>query len=334
MRRPTLALLALGLWLLLTRAAFAHPLAPALLELREQQPNEYRVLWRSSLARVSGSAPRPRLPVSCEFAGTIVSEDLDGARSERWPMRCQNSLVDQELRVEGLEGSGINVIVRLVDLEGRVQQALLSDRETAYRVRAAQDPPPVFSGYLVLGVEHLLFGLDHVLFVAGLVLLIRQPRRLLLTVTAFTLGHSLTLGLSALRLLWVPQALTEFAIAVSILLLACELVRSSEAPAGWMRRWPGAMAVVFGLLHGLGFAGALAEIGLPEGEIPLALFAFNLGIELGQLLLVAVLLFVLALLDRAPTLHGRGLARALPAYLIGSLAAYWCLERAGGLFSA
>lgn len=333
MRR--LALCWIPLWLgLLSATASAHPLAPALLELREQQSGAYDVLWRSSLARVTGSAPRPRLPASCEFAGTIVSQDLDGARSERWPIRCHGSLVDQVLQVEGLDGSGINVIVRVVDTEGRVQQGLLGERDTAYRVRTAQDPPPVFSGYLSLGIGHLLFGFDHVLFVVGLVLLIRRPKALLLTVTAFTLGHSLTLGLSALKLLWVPQALTEFAIAVSILLLACELVRPPEAPAGWIRRRPGAMAVAFGLLHGLGFAGALAEIGLPEGEIPLALFAFNLGIELGQLLLVVVLLGVLALLDRVSKAHEPLLSRALPAYLIGSLAAYWCLDRAGGLFSA
>ena len=332
MRRAALGCCALWL-VLLASAVSAHPLAPALLELRERSSGEYEVLWRSSLARVTGSAPRPRLPASCEFASTIVSADLDGARSERWPVHCRGSLIDQELRVEGLEGSGINVIIRVVDAEGRVQQGLLSERDEVYRIRAALDPPPVFTGYLSLGIGHLLFGFDHVLFVAGLVLLVRRPRSLLLTVTAFTLGHSLTLGLSALKLLWVPPALTEFAIALSILLLACELVRSPESPAGWIQRRPGVMAVAFGLLHGLGFAGALAEIGLPEGEIPLALFAFNLGIELGQLLLVAALLGLLALLDRAAAIHKPLLSRALPAYLIGSLAAYWCLERAGGLFS-
>lgn len=309
----------------------AHPLAPALLELREQQPGEYAVLWRSSLTTAVGRAPQPRLPEGCEFAGPIASEDRDGARSERWPMRCRASLSGQSLAVDGLEGSGINVIVRLEDRVGRVQQGLLSERQPEFRIGQPQHPPPVFSGYLSLGFGHLLGGLDHVLLVCGLVLLIRRPRRLLLTVSAFTLGHSLTLSLAALKLLWVPQSVAELAIAASLFGLACELVRSPQRPPGWIQRWPGAMATAFGLLHGLGFAGALADVGLPAGEIPLALLAFNLGIELGQLLLVLAMLAALAALASAPTVPWR--IRLLPGYLIGTLSAYWCLDRMAGLFS-
>lgn len=325
------------LWLLLwlpAGPALAHPLAPALLELRELEPGRQAVLWRRSLLRAPGPELRPLLPEFCLPLGPVRSEDGDGARSERWQLRCSAPLAGEQLRIEGLEDSGINVIVRVQDAAGRVQQGLLSARQTGFRVAPAQapPPPPVFAGYLALGLEHLLSGADHVLFVSALVLLIRRPRRLLLTVTAFTLGHSLTLALATLGWLRLPPAAIEFAIALSIFLLACELLRPVGATPGWLRRWPGAMAAGFGLLHGLGFAGALAQIGLPLDEIPLALLAFNLGIELGQLLLVGGLLALLALAGRWPDLLAAPLRRALPAYGIGALAAYWCLDRLGGLF--
>ncbi|MDP3856410.1 MAG: HupE/UreJ family protein [Stagnimonas sp.] len=324
------------LWLLLpllpAGPALAHPLAPALLELRELEPGLQAVLWRHALLRAPGPELRPLLPEFCQPLGPISGEDRDGARSERWQLRCSAPLTGERLRIEGLEASAINVIVRVEDAAGRVQQGLLGARQTEFRVAPAQAPPPVFAGYLALGLEHLLSGADHVLFVSALVLLIRRPRRLLLTVTAFTLGHSLTLALATLGWLRLPAAAIELAIALSIFLLACELLRPASA-TGWLRRWPGVMAAAFGLLHGLGFAGALAQIGLPRGEIPLALFAFNLGIELGQLLLLGGLLLLLALADRWPARPAAPLWRALPAYGIGALAAYWCLDRLGGLFS-
>ena len=323
--------------LLLSLAAFAanaHPLAPALLELRETDRGLYAVQWRTSLTRALGRDVVPVMPEDCTVEGEVTTHDDTAARQQQWMLRC-DGLVGRSVRVEGLEGSGVNVILRIQPREAAVQQVLLSDRMPAHVVTAPAVAPSVFDAYLVLGIEHLLLGLDHVLFVLGLVLLVRGARRLLLTITAFTLGHSITLSLAALGIVQVDPGITELAIALSILLLAVEILRPAPARPGWFARAPWLVASGFGLLHGLGFAGALSEIGLPQGEIALALFAFNLGIEIGQLLLIAVWLLAAIAVRRAvrqplPV----ALARGLPAYVIGSLAAYWCWERAAGLMPA
>lgn len=184
----------------------------------------------------------------------------------------------------------------------------------------------VARSYLGLGIEHLLTGLDHVLFVIGLVLLVSSWRSLIATVTSFTLGHSVTLTLATLEVVSVPTLVFELAIAFSILVLGAELARE-EPGETWLRRRPWAMAFGFGLLHGLGFAGALSEIGLPAADIPLALFSFNVGIELGQLLIVAPLALAIAFAGERLRALPAPLLR-VPAYVIGSLAAYWCIERA------
>lgn len=315
-----------------TTPGLAHPLAPALLEFREVGPGQVEMLWRSSRFRATGRAPQPLLPAGCEAPGAPQVQDEPAARSERRTLRCTRPLAGQLLRVEGLEGSGINVIVRVVQAEGSALQALLGERAPAWQVPTAEAPPPVFSGYLLLGIEHLWGGFDHLCFVIGLVLLLRRLRPLVVGITAFTLGHSLTLGLAVLGLVRVDPGFTEFAIAASIVLLALELLRRPEHGPGLVARRPALLPSAFGLLHGLGFAGALGAVGLPQGEIPLALLAFNLGIELGQLSLVVALLAVAALMRRV----AGGLSPrwpVLPAYCIGTLATAWCLERAAALWS-
>lgn len=309
----------------------AHPLAPALLEFRDAGDGQVEMLWRSSRFRATGRAPQPLLPAGCAAQGAVQVHDEAAARGERRTLHCAQPLTGQWLRVEGLEGSGINVIARVVQAGGGTLQALLSERSPAWRVPAVQAPPPVFSGYLLLGIEHLWGGFDHLCFVLGLVLLLRRLRPLLIGITAFTLGHSLTLGLAVLGFVRIDPALTEFAIAASIVLLALELLRAPERGPGLVARRPALLPTAFGLLHGLGFAGALGAIGLPQGEIPLALLAFNLGIELGQLSLVAALL-ALGLLARKFVSDGVP-ARwpVLPAYCLGALATAWCLERAAAL---
>lgn len=326
--RLLLGLLASG-W---AAVAAGHALAPALLQLSEAADGSVEVLWRASVLQAVGVSPE--LPAGCRREGEpAVTRDERGAETTRWTLRCDGGLVGKRVFVPQLERAGINVILRIERPDGSVQKTLLDAAKPAFTVPPPAEVPPVFPSYLQLGVEHLLFGFDHVLFVAGLVLLVRGPRRLLLTVTAFTLGHSLTLSLAVLGLVRMHPGLTELGIALSLLWLACDLARDPQRPPSWLARWPASMAVAFGLLHGLGFAGALAEIGLPPQDIPLALFAFNLGIELGQLLLVAVLLALGLLWRRLPSARWTlpGVARLLPIYLIGTLAAYWCLERTVGL---
>lgn len=325
-------------WLIWAGPAQAHPLAPALLELRETQPTRYSVFWRTSLQRVQTVDVFPRLPESCQPLGPKPIADGEGTSLVlRWTVQCASGLGGERIVFAGLERSRINVILRIETLDGAVRQALLDARQTEYLVPAAGAAAPVFTKYLNLGFEHLLTGLDHLLFVAGLLLLIPGLRRLLITVTAFTLGHSVTLALATLGYVQVNAALTELGIALSILVLACELARPAAAAQSFFRRKPWNMAAAFGLLHGLGFAGALSEVGLPRAEIPQALLAFNLGIEAGQVAVIALLLAgavasrrVLRAL-RAPRLAAAGVQ--LPVYLIGSLAAYWCFERTFVLFS-
>jgi hypothetical protein len=301
------------------------------------------VLWRTSLSRVQGVDVVPRLPESCDATSPVRSTTEENQSVvQQWSVQCDAPLTGATLAIDGLDHSVINVIVRIEAQDGSVTSALLAPGNSSYQVPAAAASPPVFSQYLKLGVEHLLLGFDHVLFVLGLMLLVRRLKPLVITVTCFTLGHSVTLSLATLGLVQVNPAFTEFGIALSILVLACEIARAlpdlpplaGEEMGGGIFRHPGMMSAAFGLLHGLGFAGALSEIGLPPAEIPLSLFAFNLGIELGQLLLVALALLAwLVAKCIASVQTGQPAARMAMVYLIGSLAAYWCFERIAVLFS-
>lgn len=323
--------LGLMLW---SAGASSHPLAPALLLLQETTPQQYDVLWRTSIARVSGTDVKPVLPVHCtetEAPKSIIEEGE--ALALRWAVRCAQPLEGETLRVQGLERAGINVIVRVERPGAEVAEALLGARQTLYTVPPRSTPPPVFLSYLELGVEHLLTGWDHLLFVTGLLLLVRRLVPLVWTVTAFTAGHSVTLAAAALGWVSVPSAPVEIGIAVSILILACEILRRGAARPSLLMRYPWLMALGFGLLHGLGFAGVLSETGLPPDAIPLALLAFNLGIEAGQLMWVSVCLAVIALTRAAGPVMRRLRAEMVAAYVIGTSAAYWTLERAFNLLN-
>lgn len=315
------------------QAVLAHPLAPALLELRETAVDRYTLSWRTSVVRVRGAELTPQWPASCTARSSAEVSVVDGdALMQRWTLDCPGGLVGRDLGVRGLAHSGINVILRIEPRLGAATQTLLDARRPQFTVPPPAAASPVFLRYLGLGVEHLLLGPDHLLFVLGLLLLVRGPRRLGLTVTAFTLGHSLTLGLATLGFVRVNPALAELAIAASLLALAVAAARPTDAPASLLARRPWRVACAFGLVHGLGFAGALAQIGLPQRELPQALLAFNLGIELGQLLVIGAVLAV-AWVAAARGLAGRIPVMRLAAYLIGVPAAAWCLERTAGLLA-
>jgi hydrogenase/urease accessory protein HupE len=184
----------------------------------------------------------------------------------------------------------------------------------------------VVRDYVGLGIEHILFGIDHLLFVLCLLLLVRGVRKLLTTVTAFTLAHSITLAAATLGFIRVPAAPVEATIALSIVFLASELVRGEAGRSAVTRTYPWLIAFSFGLLHGLGFAGALAEVGLPQREIPLALFAFNVGVELGQLAFVTAVLSLVRFARIVP-LRLPAWAPGAAGYAIGSVAAFWVFAR-------
>jgi hydrogenase/urease accessory protein HupE len=315
--------------LALAGAAQAHPLAPALLELKEEAGGQVAVTWRTSALRVPGARIVPRLPEGCTPLSEVAIHE-EGARIvSEWRVDCGGPLVGREVGVEGLETGKIDALVRVVLADGRLVQGIVRAGEPVLTVPARPGRWDVFADYAGLGTDHILTGLDHLLFVFGLLLLCDSTRLLVETVTAFTVGHSITLSLAVLDAVHVPSGPADLAIAASILVLAVELARDRHRPT-LMRRFPWVMALLFGLLHGLGFAGALREVGLPSGEIPLALFSFNVGIEVGQLIFVAAVLIVWRLTAGLVAGAPGWLARA-PVYVMGSLAAFWMFQRIAAL---
>lgn len=309
-------------------AGLAHPLAPALLELHEEADGAVAVTWKTSRYRAPGADVTPRLPADCapEAPAPVWRGDAESVVAA-WRVRCPQGLVGATLGVDGLATAGVDALVRVTLADGRVVRGLVRAAAPDFVVPARESPGAIARAYAALGIDHILGGLDHLLFVAALLLLMRSRRLLLETVTAFTVGHSITLSLAALDLLRVPSRPAELLIAASVFALAVELARPAGAPPTLLRRRPWLLALAFGLLHGLGFAGALREIGLPSGDVPLALFAFNAGIEIGQLAVIAALLALRAGLARLP-LRWPAWAEQVPVYAIGTLAAYWCIERA------
>ena len=316
------------IWLL-GGVANAHPLAPSLLELREGDGGVTEVLWKTSLYQPVGSRLEPVLPELCRPLGEMHSSRQGTGWLTRWQMQCgSEGLAGQRLGVKGLSTSRTSAIVRVVRRDGEVIQALIDAGQPLFEIPLRSTPVRVFGSYLQLGVKHLWTGFDHVLFVLGLLLLIRGRRALLLAISAFTLGHSITLSLATFGYVDFPSGLIEVGIAASLLVLAVEIPGRIDGRPSLLERRPWTVTALFGLLHGLGFAGALAEIGLPRAEIPLALLAFNLGIEFGQIALV-LLAAALALAWRGSGLpvHSRR-GRWAAAYAMGSLAAFWVFERA------
>jgi len=321
------------------RQAAAHSFAPALLEVRERPDGSALVVWKTSPLRPSGTSLDPILPERCAPASPRSLDQSGEGVVETWVVDCgRGGLVGETISVRDLAASRSDALVRIALADGRVVQAVLRPDEPELVVPARPSRLDVFRSYAGLGVEHIATGPDHLLFVLGLLLIVRGRRSLLQTITAFTIGHSLTLTLAVLGIANVSSAATELLIALSVLALAVEIARGPSEPKTLVRTRPWLVAFAFGLLHGLGFAGALREIGLPEGEIPIALFSFNVGIEVGQIAFVAVVEVAWLVLRRlAERASRRSRASALarlqwvPSYAMGTLAAYWCWERAGAL---
>lgn len=327
-----MALLAAVATLSISAESFGHAFAPALLALQESSDGAVTARWKEPAARKRGTSLRPVLPSACTGVGKPVVEREGLGLVASWNLTCVGGLIGTTLSVEGLEASQTSALLRVELADGRSLHRLLTAEKPSFEIPRLQSVTDVLWQYGRLGVEHILSGWDHLAFVLGLLLLVRG-RALLWTITAFTLGHSITLALAVLGFVWVPQAAIEALIALSIFVLAIELVRRWSGARAWLGERPWSMALGFGLLHGLGFAGALHELGLPSHEIPAALFAFNVGIEIGQLLFVGVALLVAQLARFAPV-RVRPALRWVPAYAIGSLGFYWFLDRLGAAMQA
>jgi hydrogenase/urease accessory protein HupE len=322
--------IAAALAALAAEPAAAHRLAPSLLSIDESADGAIAVTFKMARQQPTGGEVAPELPERCVPSERPRVESDEQSVTVRWTARCgAEGLVGARVGVSGLAEIGTNALLRIALGDGRRVQAVLYAGAASLVVPARPTVLTVFRDYLRLGVHHIATGFDHLLFVFGLVLLARGTRALLWTVTAFTVGHSVTLSLAALGVVRFPTAPIELAIAGTILALALELARTRDdrARETLLRRRPWAVAFAFGLLHGFGFAGALAEVGLPEQEIPAALFSFNVGIELGQVGFVAIVLALRRLFAPALASAPAWLAR-VPVTAMGALAVYWCLDRA------
>jgi hydrogenase/urease accessory protein HupE len=314
--------------LCLMPAAQAHRFAPSLLKVVETAPQQYNVVWKTPAQGVSSVRLEPQWPQSCEVSNATPPQLEGTGVVASLQLRCsglgEDGLVGETLGVSGLGANQASAMVMVSLLDGRHYQAVLDTEQPEFVVPAESTAGDVAGDYTWLGMEHIWMGFDHLLFVFGLLLLVGGGRRLFWTITAFTLGHSVTLSLVTLGFLDFPVALVEFTIALSIFVLAVELTRTERRDALWRNPWW--LAGGFGLLHGMGFAGALAETGLPQDNVPLALLFFNIGIEIGQIAFILVLLGLWYLVRR-PLAPWQGRLLPIPVYVLGALSAMWCIER-------
>ena len=304
----------------------AHEVRPAYLEVSEARTGEFDVLLKVPMRG------ELRLALSATFSGraadvTPMTTRVTGdAAVQTWRFHALDPLRGQMVGIAGLENTMTDALVRIAFLDGTSWVRRLTAQEPSAMIPALQSGWSVAGLYLKLGVEHILLGIDHLLFVLALLIITRGTWLLIKTVTAFTVAHSITLAFATLGYVHVPSAPVEALIALSIAFVAAEIVRQWHGREGLSARAPWLVAFTFGLLHGLGFAGALSEIGLPEGQIPLALLFFNIGVEAGQLLFVATMLGAFALVRRIRLSQPRWASLAVP-YGVGGIAMFWVIER-------
>ncbi|MBR1148108.1 HupE/UreJ family protein [Bradyrhizobium sp. AUGA SZCCT0431] len=327
---------------LLAQSAISDELRPGYLEMRQTSPGEYNLLFKiPARGEDLRLAIYVKLPEGTQDVGPPRASLSDGVYVERRTIRRDGGFIGQPVSINGLSATSTDVLVRIESLGGAVQTERLSPTNTAFIIQAVPGAWEIAATYLHLGVEHILFGFDHLLFVLALVILVRGWGRVAITVTAFTIAHSITLAAAALGFVNVPGPPLEATIALSIMLVAIEILNARRGKPSLTARLPWLVAFSFGLLHGFGFAGALAEVGLPQHSIAVALLFFNIGVEIGQLIFVAAVLSLIALLRHLasmlvePTRIQPALDRldVSVAYAIGIMAAYWVIERTTAFFA-
>jgi len=307
--------------------ARAHEVRPAYLELKQTSHDTFDVGWK---VPARGQNMRlglyVRLPAECENITEPRGMFTGGAYIERWSIRHPGSLVGSTINIDGLKTTLTDVLVRIERLDGTTQVARITPANPSLLIEASPSMWQVSGTYLVLGVEHILGGIDHLLFVLALLILVKGWKRVVGTITAFTVAHSITLAVATLGFVHIPGPPVEAVIALSIVFLATEIIRGQRGQSGLSAKWPWIVAFTFGLLHGLGFASALSEVGLPQQAIPLSLLFFNLGVELGQLLFITVVVVLVSVAKRIPINVPRR-AELVPPYAIGALAMLWVIQR-------
>lgn len=315
----------------LAAAANAHESRPAYLELTLAEAGLVRTLIKVPALGGRRLGLYLNLPADCKQVNEASAFLVDNAYSERSAYRCERSLFGRTVAIDGLVDTLTDVLVRVQRADGSTQVARLTPSSPSFQVEAVPGNLALAITYAVIGIEHILLGIDHLFFVLALLLVARELRTLVWTITAFTVAHSLSLAAATLGFIEWPQDPVEVVIALSIVFMAGEIARDDGERSGiaWRRAW--SVAFAFGLLHGLGFAGALSEIGLPENAVPLALLFFNVGVEIGQLAFVLAVFAVIQLLRRWTYLRP-DIARTAIAYGIGTMASFWTIQRVVGFW--
>ena len=329
MRWLPLQIILLGICLFISPSVLAHDIGISTATLIEHSNNTY-ILAVETPASKAFLFQTPSLPEHCQFAGN--PNGITGGNSKQFEIICDAPLTAEHSIILSWASDGIMLTTTWLD--GAEVQQLVKSYAGAITVRLNELKAGSGSflqaskRYTTLGIEHILDGIDHLLFVLGLLLLVRGKWLLVKTITAFTVAHSITLGLATFGLINMPPRPVECVIALSIILLAVEILRAERGKYGLSYRFPWIIAFGFGLIHGLGFAGALADIGLSQKEIPIALLFFNVGVEIGQLLFVLFFLLISLLVKQLSFTWPRW-CRMIPAYIIGIVSCYWLIERVG-----
>jgi hydrogenase/urease accessory protein HupE len=321
---PILFIIGIGVASCVT--AFAHEVRPAYLELREGKSGDFSVLLKTPM---QGDA---RLALTAVFSGKvenitpIISRPTGEAMIQTWHLRAIEPLAGQKVLIRGLSNTMTDALVRIAFADGGTWVERLTPGSPEAMIPRTPSRWVTAATYLKLGIEHILLGFDHLLFVLALLIITEGTWRLIKTITAFTVAHSITLALASLGFVHVPSSPIEAMIALSIVFVAVEIVHVRQGRRSLAAHAPWLVAFVFGLLHGFGFAGALSQIGLPAGQIPVALLFFNIGVEAGQLIFVGVVLALLALISSRRLLLPTWV-KLVPPYAIGTIAMFWVIER-------
>ena len=306
---------------------FAHELQPSSLEVRQLTQDRYEVIWRAPIYYKKNHPAKLELPEHWQTVGEPTIKQLSDSALHRRVVSVPDGVIDGGvIRFIGLETTITDVFARFIWLDGSQTTAIARPSQPWLEIVAQRSAWQVAGDYTVLGVDHILSGFDHLTFVLALLLIVSGARRLLITVTSFTLAHSITLAAATLGVMWVPGPPVEATIALSILFLASELVKVNRGQFSLTAQYPWIVAFVFGLLHGFGFAGALSDVGLPQNEVPVALLMFNVGVELGQLMFIAAILVLITALRKVRS-EWPAWVYQVPAYGIGSISALWFIER-------
>jgi len=314
-------------------ALYAHEVRPGYLELHQTNAETYAVLWKVPAVGYMRLSIHPRFPENCKPVGDVAGYRASDSYTERLTLACAHGLNGQTIAIDGLTSTMTDVLVRLERTDGSTQVARLTQSVAALVIESSPGKLQVARLYSMLGVEHILTGVDHLLFVLALIIITRGGWKLAKTITAFTVSHSITLTAATLGFVQVAQKPVEATIALSIVFVAAEILHGFQRRAGITARAPWIVALTFGLLHGLGFAGGLSDAGLPQAHIPLALLFFSLGVEAGHFLFIGAVVALIALLLRHPTMNALNWPRLVPPYAIGAVASYWFIVRVVSFWS-